>query len=302
MLKLYPQCIVCQINVRYRDLEKAKDLDTQARLHIMRGVLDVTQNFLEACLSGKGSCVPTELATKLFRYIKSALNNPDPYFEDKVQAHKEALKLYEAAKEVVFSEMGLRARLYRALQFSLVSNLLDMGVANYNSPKVEDVVKKAQAMQIHGSVDEALDLLLRSRSVAMILDNAGESVFDRLVADVLKASGVRVYAVVKRGAFQNDVTIADAQFAMLSKSFDEVYDTGTDASSIFLSELGEKARALIKGCDVILSKGMANYEYITEVASILSKPIIYALAAKCLPVSIDTGIPLNEAGIRIYIP
>jgi uncharacterized protein with ATP-grasp and redox domains len=301
-LKLYPQCIVCQINVRYRDLEKIKDLDMQTKMLAMREVLDISRDFLDSCLNGKDSCIPTELATKLFRYVKHTLRNSDPYFEDKILAHKEALKMYEVAKEVVFSEKESRAMLYKALQFSLVGNLLDIGVLNYIPPKVEEVMERAQSLKIHGDVDKAIDLLLKSESVIMVLDNAGEAVFDRLVADVLRGIGAKVYAIVKGGAFQNDVTIADAPYAMLNKSFDGVYDTGTDASSIFLYELREEVRSLIESSNVILSKGMANYEYITEIVNILRKPVIYALVAKCLPVSIDSGIPLGEAGIRIYVP
>lgn len=301
-MKLYPQCIVCQINVRYRDLEKIKDLDMQTKMLAMREVLDISRDFLDSCLNGKDSCIPTELATKLFRYVKHTLRNSDPYFEDKILAHKEALKMYEVAKEVVFSEKKSRAMLYKALQFSLVGNLLDIGVLNYIPPKVEEVMERAQSLKIHGDVDKAIDLLLKSESVIMVLDNAGEAVFDRLVADVLRGIGAKVYAIVKGGAFQNDVTIADAPYAMLNKSFDGVYDTGTDASSIFLYELREEVRSLIESSNVILSKGMANYEYITEIVNILRKPVIYALVAKCLPVSIDSGIPLGEAGIRIYVP
>jgi len=301
-LKLYPQCIVCQINVRYRDLEKIKDLDMQTKMLAMREVLDISRDFLDSCLNGKDSCIPTELATKLFRHVKHTLRNSDPYFEDKILAHKEALKMYEVAKEVVFSEKKSRAMLYKALQFSLVGNLLDIGVLNYIPPKVEEVMERAQSLKIHGDVDKAIDLLLKSESVIMVLDNAGEAVFDRLVADVLRGIGAKVYAIVKGGAFQNDVTIADAPYAMLNKSFDGVYDTGTDASSIFLYELREEVRSLIESSNVILSKGMANYEYITEIVNILRKPVIYALVAKCLPVSIDSGIPLGEAGIRIYVP
>jgi uncharacterized protein with ATP-grasp and redox domains len=283
-------------------LEKIKDLDMQTKMLAMREVLDISRDFLDSCLNGKDSCIPTELATKLFRYVKHTLRNSDPYFEDKILAHKEALKMYEVAKEVVFSEKKSRAMLYKALQFSLVGNLLDIGVLNYIPPKVEEVMERAQSLKIHGDVDKAIDLLLKSESVIMVLDNAGEAVFDRLVADVLRGIGAKVYAIVKGGAFQNDVTIADAPYAMLNKSFDGVYDTGTDASSIFLYELREEVRSLIESSNVILSKGMANYEYITEIVNILRKPVIYALVAKCLPVSIDSGIPLGEAGIRIYVP
>jgi hypothetical protein len=300
-MRIHPQCIVCQVNVRYRDLEKlGSRFSNEEKIAIMKSILDAISKFVVECQEGATPCIPALLATRLYRYIKRVTSVNDPYFDEKVNAHKEALKLYEEAKRIIFSEKNVKTRLYRALQFSLVGNLLDFGVMGFTPPSIDELMSKALNLRIWGDTDTAMNILLSARNIAVVLDNAGEAVFDRLLADVLRDVGAKVYAIVKGGSFQNDVTIEDAYFAKLNESFDKIVSTGSDAASIFIEELSNEAREIINSSDVIVSKGMANYEYISEIAPMLGKPIVFVLVAKCLPISISTGIPLGEAGIAIY--
>ncbi|MEM0027498.1 MAG: ARMT1-like domain-containing protein [Ignisphaera sp.] len=298
---MYPQCVVCQINVRYRDLEKARNMNNNEKIAVMSNVIGIVKDFIDECSKETAyPCVPTILATKLFRFMKKVLGSDDPYLDEKIASHKEALKLYDSVKKIVFSEADVGKQLERAIRFSILGNLLDIGVLNYTPPKVEEIIEKALKMDIYGDLIKAIDILLNSKNVVVILDNAGEAVFDKLLADVLRENGAKVYAIVKGRSFQNDVTIKDAFVAELDKSFDVVLDTGTDASSIFLDELREEARKAIEEANVIVAKGMANYEYITEVERVLGKTVIYLLVAKCMPISIDTGIPLGKAGVLVH--
>ena len=301
VLKMYPQCVVCQINVRYRDLEKARNMSDNEKMAVMSNVIGIVKDFIDECTKDSSyPCVPTILATKLFRFMKRVLDSDDPYLDEKIASHREALKFYDSVRKTVFSEADVGKRLEKAIRFSILGNLLDIGVLNYTPPKVEEVIEKALKMDIYGDLNKAIDILLNSKNVVVVLDNAGEAVFDRLLADVLRGNGAKVYAIVKGGSFQNDVTIKDAFVAELDKSFDAVFDTSTDASSIFLDELGIEARKAIEGADTIVAKGMANYEYITEVERVLGKTVIYLLVAKCMPISVDTGIPLGKAGVLVH--
>ncbi len=276
-------------------------MNDNEKIAVMSNVIGIVKDFIDECSKNAAyPCVPTILATKLFRYMKRVLSNDDPYLDEKIASHREALRFYDSIKKIVFSETGFDKRLEKAIRFSILGNLLDIGVLNYTPPKVEEVVEKALKMDIYGDLNKAVNILLNSRTIVVILDNSGEAVFDRLLADVLRENGTKVYAIVKGGSFQNDVTIKDAFVAELDKSFDAVLDTGTDASSIFLDELGERTRKAIEGADVIVAKGMANYEYITEVERVLGKTVIYLLVAKCMPISIDTGIPLGKAGVIVH--
>ncbi|MEM4513186.1 MAG: ARMT1-like domain-containing protein [Ignisphaera sp.] len=298
-MKVYTNCIVCQVQVRFKDIERlVKDEDR--RFEIMRLIIEHLDDTLSSCRSRLDSrCVPTVIATNLFRIVKNATGDKDPYREAKKQANKEALKLYKGLENLVESIGDLRDKLYTALKISLVGNLIDLGVAGYIAPETSKVIDIVNDLEVLGDVEPCLITLLKSKKIAMILDNAGEAVFDRILANVLRSEGKYVVAIVKGGAFQNDVTYLDAEDAGLRFSFDEVYSTGTDASSVFIEEVDESLLEILKGVDVVVSKGMANYEYITEIELLLGVPIIYMLIAKCLPVAKDLGVPLGKAVIKL---
>lgn len=274
--------------------------DEGKRVEVMRAIVEELNRLLASC-SNRDSprCVPTYVATELFRLIKRSSGVVDPYLNLKIDAHRRALDVYKEAKQLISKLGRFRDRLLTAMKFSLVGNMLDMGVINYRPPEVVELLRKAVELQIYGDADNALKLIEDAKTIAMVLDNAGEAVLDRLFAEVLREKGKNVVAIIKGGAFQNDVSVDDAYYAGLEESFSKIIDTGIDASSIFLNEVKREVIDVIRGADIIVSKGMANYEYLTEVEDLIEKPIIYMLIAKCNPVSIDSGIPLGKPGIVI---
>jgi len=298
-MKLYAECIACQVQVRFRDIQKIIDNEDK-RVEVMKKVVEHLNDILSRCSSRyDGQCIPTIISTNLFRLVKSATGIDDPYREEKNLANREALKIYENLKKIVFQLSDLKKRLFLALKISLAGNLIDLGVANYNAPELSKITELINSMDILGDVSESLDLLTKSKKIAIVMDNTGEAVFDRILGDVLKAEGKYIVAIVKGAPFQNDITYSEAEYAELMKSFDAVLSTGTDASSIFIEEVGEDFLENLRKFDIVLAKGMANYEYITEIESIIGIPIIYALVAKCTPVARDLGVPLGKAVIKV---
>ncbi len=295
-MRLYPECIVCQVQVRYRDIVKLFH-DTKQQIETLRLMLELISDELR-----RGVSNPVRIATRLFRTLKSLSRVEDPYASEKAETNRLALELYSSIRSLVLSTTEARERLELALRFSIVGNALDLGVSGYVPPSIADVIDKARTIHIHGDLDSVIELLLHAKSVAVLMDNCGEAVFDRVLGDVLRSLGKRAVAIVKGGPFQNDVTIREAAEIGLHESFDNVVDTGTDAASVFLDEASPTTLRTLKNVDVIVSKGMANYEYLTEVESTLKKPIVYLLIAKCEPIALDTGAPRGAALAIVHSP
>ncbi len=287
---------MCQVQVRYRDIAKLFH-DAKQQIEVLRLMLELISDELR-----RGVSNPVRIATRLFRTIKSLSRVEDPYASEKAEANRLALELYPSIRDLVLSTTGARERLELALRFSIVGNALDLGVAGYAPPSVAEIIDKARTISIHGDPDSVIELLLNAKSVAVIMDNCGEAVFDRVLGDALKSLGKRVVAIVKGGPFQNDVTIHEATEIGLHESFDDVVDTGTDAASVFLDEASPTALKALKSVDIIVSKGMANYEYLTEVENILGKPVVYLLIAKCEPIALDTSAPRGAALAIVHYP
>lgn len=300
-MKLYAECISCQLQVRYREISMLFNSEGE-RIEAMRRVVEELNRLLSSCDDKNSArCIPTYIATELFRLVKRLSDTEDPYLRFKIELHKKLLDAYREASEWISMLGDLREKLLMAIKFSIAGNLLDMGVVNYKPPEAAELLRKTLTLEIHGDINAALEIIEKARNIVVILDNAGEAVLDRLLADVLKSSGKNVTAVIKGGAFQNDVSINDAPYAELEKSFSRVIDSGIDASSIFLSDVKKEVIDAVVNADVIISKGMANYEYLTEVENVIGRPIIYLFVAKCYPVSVYSGVPLWKPGVIVHV-
>ena len=139
---------------------------------------------------------------------------------------------------------------------------------------------------------------VKGMTIAYLLDNAGEAALDRLLAEELRARGAYVIAVVKSGSFQNDVTINEVGSLRLKDSFDDVIPSGTDGSSIFINEVSSRLKEVLTECDLIISKGMAHYEYLSNYEDKTGKQILYMLRAKCGPIARELSVPKNAFVIR----
>jgi hypothetical protein len=112
-------------------------------------------------------------------------------------------------------------------------------------------------------------------------------IFDLFVIARLKEMGKRVVVGSKSEPVLNDVTISE----MKAMSEVDVIPTG-DVVGTALEFLTDEARSLLfDPCWLILSKGMGNYETISEYEEKLSGRLIYIMRAKCEPVAAALGVP-----------
>ncbi len=294
-MRMFSDCLACLAIVRLKDVQKLfKDEDS--RLSVMSRVIEM----LKEMAIDRGIANSPRVATAIFRWLKRASGVDDPYADEKRLADLTALKIYE---EIIKRIKGLspREKLLKSVAIAAAANALDLGVAVYQPPRVEEVLTIAESNPPRG-IDESVDALMKAKRIIVVLDNAGEAVLDRVLADTLKELGKEVIAIVKSGAFQNDETINDVKTSMLNDSFDDVIESGTDAASIFLDEVSPRVLDTLRWCDLIISKGMANYEYLSDVQSFIGKPIVYILMAKCRPIAENLGVKVRDLVAKILYP
>jgi len=282
-MKLYLDCIPCQVEVRKRDIDKTvRDLDLKVLLTcaICRLLHDLVR---------RGFKTAPEIATMLYRFIRRETGIDDPYREEKKIANERGLDLYYKLRRLVELQDHVERRLKLAVKIALLGNSIDLGVAGYTPPSPDDLARELDRMSIIGEFPS-----VRGKKILYLLDNAGEAALDRILADVLTELNNEVICVVKSGPFQNDVTVYEVDELKLSESFKKIIESGTDAASIFLNEISQELKAALREADLIIAKGMAHFEYITEIEHVLGKPIIYLMKIKCRPVSIEAGAPVGS--------
>ena len=296
-MKLHSECIACQVQVRFKDLQRVIT-DESKRFSLMIKVLNLLMKEVEE--RGR-DITPTHLGTKLFRFIKIVTGISDPYEDEKRRECINGLKLYNVLNKELKS-LDIMSRVVKCIKLALIGNALDLGVAGYIPPNTQYILKESEVIKIREcDIELILKMFKKARIISFILDNTGEAVFDKLLSESVRNLKTYTIAIVKSGAFQNDITIKEAEYLELSSSFDEVLETGTDAASIFLEELTPRVKRAINESDVLISKGMANFEYLSEVDEVINKPIIYMLKAKCIPVAKELGVNVGDYVLRTKI-
>jgi len=236
-------------------------------------------------------------ATSVHRKAYDLLACRDPYADLKSRSNEVAERIFGKAREIVeHSKDPLEA----ASLVAIVGNVLDFGIgAALGDPeKLADEFDSlvGQGLAVN-DVPRMKEILEEAESVVFLLDNCGEIVLDRLLVAELRWFGVRVVGVVKGEPILTDATEEDARSTGIDKMFDEILTTESFAVGIDLKRIGKRLKKELRDADLVISKGMANFESLSETGI---RPIAYLLRAKCLPVAKAIGARREDNVVKVY--
>lgn len=272
-MRLDPQCYPCFLRQTVIALQ-AGGCEEALKHDVVRAVL----RDIEAADPEKS---PAHATTFIHRTIRRMLGR-DPFEKIKSEYNEKALALYPALKGlVVESEDPLRT----AALVSIAGNVIDFGI--FTSVDMEGTVQRALrdplAVDRYGAFREEVE---RAGEVLLLLDNAGEAVFDRILIETLAEVGKKVTAVVKGSPVINDCTGEDARGAGIDKSA-EIMENGSDAVGTILETTSAEFRERFRDAGLVISKGQANFETLmAEEAN-----IFFLLQSKCPVLSGFLALP-----------
>ncbi len=286
-MKIHPRCAPCLLSrVQYEAELSTKDLALQKKV-IIAGI-EVLRKYM---VDGAPA---THLSTKIHREAYRVLGDIDPYFEKKRESNVAALKLLPFARDFVREKDSFR----RAVLASIVGNSFDFGVLGFDADKA--TAKDMMLKQLeHGlDVDDSDKIKKMLGNVVYLADNCGEIVFDTLLFEEIKKLGGKITLVVRGAPILNDVTMTELKELGIDKKVDRVLTTGSNAIGVCLIEAPVELVEALKGASLIISKGMANYETMTEYDF---KPIAYLLKTKCESVAEALGLSKNMSVARLEL-
>jgi uncharacterized protein with ATP-grasp and redox domains len=280
-MKSDPRCAPCLLNRSLYEAElstKDKSLVFKA---IMGGVEYLEEHFREGVRA-------TDISTGIHRRVYSILGDDDPYREIKAQSNAIAAGMMPAVRNAM-AKAPPEDRFRLAVLASIVGNNLDFGLQEHQLEVGDFEGLFGEEMERGLQVDETDDILRLAKNgeVVYLTDNCGEIYFDELVLEFLKSAGARVTLVVRGGNIVTDATVEDVRRMGLDEKVDRVLTTGSNAIGVCLKELPRETMKAMEESDVIVSKGMANYESLSDEGF---KPIAYLLRAKCGPVARSLGV------------
>ena len=278
-MNIRPECVPCLMG---RVLFQAKLVNNGTEFESVRAGLSA---FSREFAPGRNSA---EVATEVHRNAYKAMGVSDPYRELKERADKVAAGYVGRAEEFISSSEN---RIKAAALLAVIGNIMDFG-AGLAIDYPEEFEGQFGRMVAQGigsdDTDGMIAAVKKSRSVIYLFDNCGESLFDTLLIREIQALGVRVVGVVRGEPILNDVTMDDAKRTGLDKVPDLILTTGQFAIGIDLKKIGDELRDEMSKADLIIAKGMANYESLSYQK--IDIPTVYMLRSKCVPVADSLGV------------
>lgn len=284
-MKIHPRCAPCLLSrVQFEAELSTKDVALQKKA-VLAGI-EVLRKYL---VDGAPA---THLSTKIHREAYRVLGDSDPYREKKQQSNEAAKKLLPLARDFVSREDSFR----RAVLASIIGNSFDFGVLGFDADK--EIAKDAMLGQFERGLDvddtERMKELIEN--VVYLADNCGEIIFDTLLFEEIRKLGGKITLVVRGAPILNDVTMKEVMELGLDKKVDRVLTTGSNAIGLCLKEAPQELVDALGNASLIISKGMANYETMSEYNF---RPIAYLLKTKCESVAEAMGLRKNMNVARV---
>ena len=285
-MKVTPDCVPCLMK---RVLFQARLLDNGCESEAVEAALKV---YAKEYRPGRNSA---EVATEVHRAAYGVMK-ADPYHRMKLDADRIAGEFLDQVTAYVESSDDPFSA---AIRVAVIGNIMDFGVG-LAIERPEQFRDRFQSLLDQGigsdDTEKLREKLKGSKSILYFFDNCGESQFDKLLIREIQRMGVRVVGVVRGQAILNDVTLEDAQRIGLDKILDRVVSTGIFAIGADLSKAGGDLKEELDKADLILAKGMANYESLSDQDAGIPK--VFILRTKCEPVAQSLGVPADINVVR----
>lgn len=286
-MKTYLDCIPCFFR---QALEAAKLAG--ASLKIKRQILNKLADILP---SFPLASTPPEMGRIIYRMVNKSTGKKDPYKQIKQKSNQKALKLYPGLKKRI---QRSRDPLGTAVRLAIAGNIIDYGVKN--SLNVEGELKKLLAAENQTIDRESRKfyqyglfkrILQKSKTILFLADNAGETVFDRLLIEEIKRKypRKRIFYAVKSGPTINDALAKDAFFCGIDKNA-EIITNGLAAPGTILRRCSRRFLKIFRCSDMVISKGQGNFESLSR----SSRSVFFLFMAKCPVVANHVGCGIGD--------
>ena len=261
-------CVECLFRKR---LAQARALGTEEQaMEMARKIMQVLQDAPPEMDSTWMGSICDQLMQEMYGV------NPDRMQTEKELSNRFVLdRLEEISRRIQQAEDPV----YAALQFAVLGNYLDFSalVGEVSFETLEKMLDDAREMDLDkDTYDRFCRDLEQKKRLLYITDNAGEIVFDRLLAQQLQSRypHLEITFCVRGKPVSNDATREDAAVAGIPFP---VIDNGTAIGGTVLRFVGEELKQAMDAADVIIAKGMGN----TESLYGSGYPIYYAFLVKC---------------------
>ena len=239
---------------------------------------------------------PAVIVGDIWKFLTKDLKDKDVLKKEKMEMNREVKKIIENLDYEKFSFKDF-------VKLSIFGNLIDFYVANLKSricdpKKIKENLQPFLSEPLTIDDGDKLEELIDNRTVFYITDNAGEIGFDSLFIKKILEKAKKVYIAVKDSPYSNDTTKEDALFFDMDKLGNII--EFPSIGGFWIDSLKGKNKKAFDESDIVIAKGQANFETLTEQKS--DKAIAFILRTKCPYISRYIGVPINSNICWIKMP
>ena len=266
-MNLDEACIGCILNQAVRVCDNI-DADSALRKSILKRADEMSKNF--SFMQN-----PPQVATPLYQEMARLAKKADLYDEVKKHSTNRAKESLPYLQDKLATSDD---KLLTATKIAIAGNVIDL--AAEVSFDLEEELEKIFDISFNKKDFYRLKEKLSSAKTVMYLaDNAGEHVFDYLYIQTLQEiyPQLQITYAVRGEAIINDVTYDEAK----ELGFDTLctlLDSGVNTPGFDYERATKEAQELFDNADLIISKGMGNYECLTPYPR---ENICFLLKVKC---------------------
>ena len=286
-MKTYLECYPCFMRQALEAARRRNLTDEKAR----EVMVSVGKAFEDVSLDMS----PPEIGGALKSIIQKYTGSEDPYREEKREFTALAQALYPRLVERV---TGSSQPLFAAAVIAIVGNIIDLAVLSTGEVRSrldfllsEELDAARRESREVFSFDEFHHAVRAAREILYIGDNAGETVFDKvLIEAILRENPEAKIAFATRGEpVLNDAILEDAQEAGLDEVA-SLISSGSDLPGTVLDRTTQEFQELFRGADLVISKGQGNYESLSDAG----RDVFFLLIAKCPVLADDVGCRVGD--------
>jgi len=291
-MKIHTECVPCLLKRVIFEVEQSTKDKNIKNMAIKNACKVLSEEF------DLNTCSAT-IATKVHKIVYETLGDYDPYKNLKKQSNKVAENLVPKVEEYIScSDDPLRI----IIICSIIGNMMDFGIEGAGKHP-EFLLEKFEDLFVedlgYDDTDELKNILLASKKVVLFTDNCGEIVFDKILCREIKKFNPDIFltVVVKGEPIISDATLEDIKDLNFKEFVDEIKTTGCFAIGLDFEKLPNELKKTLDEADLIICKGMANYEAFSERNY---RPVAYLLRTKCNPIASSMKLPLNVSAVKLY--
>lgn len=276
-MRMQDKCLPCIVN---QVIKVANITGVDSKEELLREVFAYLSK-----MDFKTTTTP-EIIGEIFDMIKIHTKNTDPYRETRNYYNTLFMKLLpEFEKKVEQAENSFLA----ALRYAIVGNIIDFNpIHNTLLEDIYETFEKMEQLELVIDDSQALTEDIKNANILLYLgDNCGEICMDKILLKKIKElnPNAKLYFGVRGKPVVND-SIAEDAYAVGIDEYAQVIDNGDGSLGTVLHRTSPAFKEAYRQADVIIAKGQANYECLSED----NKNIYFLLMTKCDVIANDIGV------------